>query len=107
MLDVDKLKEDVALFAEMKKSHKEQFGQLRILNDTMLNLTKYINEGIQSLSYNMPLTRGQNYQLPPPLVLAVLAIHQLINQIIITYSEYVNPLAMQRQSNTYNFYTYS
>ena len=29
MLDVDKLKEDVALFAEMKKSDKEQSGQLR------------------------------------------------------------------------------
>ena len=48
MLDV--AKEDIALrkeiFAEMKKSDKEQSHQLRVFNDTMLNLTKYINEGI-------------------------------------------------------------
>ena len=106
MLDV--AKEDVALkkeiFAEMKKSDKEQSDQLRILNDTMLNLTKSINEGIQALNHNVPPAGMQNYQLSPPPDPSCSG-HSSVSQSNYHNSGYMNALAMQRQSNTYNFYT--
>ena len=48
MLDV--AKEDVSikndLLTQMKSTNKDQFDQLRALNETMVNLTKSINEGM-------------------------------------------------------------
>ena len=106
MLDV--ANEDMAskkeIFGQMKKSDNEQADQLRILNDTMMNLTKSINEGIQAFSHNMPPAGMQNYQLstlPGPSCSG----HSSINQSNYHNSGYVNALAMQRQSNTYNFCT--
>ena len=68
MLDI--AKEDVALkkdfFAEMKNSDKEQCDQLRVLNETTLNLTKSINEGVRLFGQPTPPAIVQNRQFVPP-----------------------------------------
>jgi hypothetical protein len=66
MLDI--AKKDVTLkkelFVNMKKSDKEQCDQLRALNETMLHLTKSINEGVRVLGQTNPAIM-QNRQFVP------------------------------------------
>ena len=115
MLDI--AKEDVALkkefFAEMKNSDKEQCDQLRALNETMLNLTKSINEGVRLFGQPTPPAIMQNRQFVPPypthsMMEQTSHVPSMIDQTTHVHGQnvgVVHPInGMNPHGNTYNFH---
>ena len=110
-------KEDVALkkdfFAEMKNSDKEQCDQLRALNETMLNLTKSINEGVRLFGQPTPPAIMQNRQFVTPypthsMIEQTSHVSGMIDQTTHVHGQnagVIHPInGMKQHGNTYNFH---